>query len=423
MHAWPRSSWLSGLLALVLAFLLMAQPCLADTLVDRTLRSAQVLLRYQPEAVDGYNQLASAYLLKSRETGDFSYVAKAEAAVQQALQQQPEDELALKLQLVLFLTQHQFQAGLRLAKALQSRLPDDPQVTTALIDALVELGNYQAAIATTRKLLAHHPTAPVYARWSYLRSLQGDATGAIAAMERAIQMAHPQDREGLAWYQVHLGLEWLNRGDWQAAEQPIDRALDLLPAYPLALAAKAKVRSRIEDWQGAIHLYQQAEAQMPLPDTAIALRDLYLRLGDQNAAREQADLVEFLVKVGGDAFCKAYAQQLALFWAEQPDHRLEALTLIQAERQTRADIYTMDALAWCLFQLDRIQEARTAINQALRLHTLDARLYFHAGMIYRAGGDLDRGNQLLQKALEINPAFHPLQADIARHWVGMNSDI
>lgn len=384
------------------------------TLADQRLQAAQTLLRYLPEEADGYNQLAAAYLLKSRETGDFSYATKAELALEQSFKFAPENGEAQTLQLILLLNEHRFQAARELAEQLQPRFPQDPQIETALVDALVELGDYTTANANVQVLLRQHPSATVYARLSYLQSLQGDSTGAIAAMQRAVKIANPRDREGLAWYHVHLGLELLNTGKRTEAEHEIDQSLQIFPEYPLALVAKARVRLATQDWQQAEQLYRRAEEQIPLPDTAMALGDLYQRLGNPTAAQRQYDLVEFLAQSGGDAFRQAYAHQLVLFWADQGTHLQEALQLIQHERLTRSDIYTFDALAWCLFKLDRLSEAKAAIDQALRLNTPDARILYHAGLIYHACAADTKAAQFLQRALQINPIFHPLQSDVAR---------
>ena len=55
-----------------------------------------------------------------------------------------------------------------------------------------------------------------------------------------------------------------------------------------------------------------------------------------------------------------------------------------------------------------------SIERALRLGTRDARMLYHAGMIYTALGDARRGGGYLRRALEINPGFYALQAEAAR---------
>ena len=58
--------------------------------------------------------------------------------------------------------------------------------------------------------------------------------------------------------------------------------------------------------------------------------------------------------------------------------------------------------------------ARAAMAEALRLGTRDARLFYHAGMIERALGNVGEAARYLRLALDTNPHFHALQADEAR---------
>ena len=59
-------------------------------------------------------------------------------------------------------------------------------------------------------------------------------------------------------------------------------------------------------------------------------------------------------------------------------------------------------------------EAKAAIGEALRLGTRDARLYYHAGMIYKELGDRGATVHYLQLALDTNATFDLLQADVAK---------
>ncbi|HXG86299.1 MAG TPA: tetratricopeptide repeat protein, partial [Pyrinomonadaceae bacterium] len=84
------------------------------------------------------------------------------------------------------------------------------------------------------------------------------------------------------------------------------------------------------------------------------------------------------------------------------------------EREIRSDIYTSDVLAWCLYKKGNFAEAKKAIDEALRLGTRDARINYHAGMIEQALGNRRDAVKYLQLALEINPLFDILQADVAK---------
>ena len=59
-------------------------------------------------------------------------------------------------------------------------------------------------------------------------------------------------------------------------------------------------------------------------------------------------------------------------------------------------------------------EALAAMTEALKLGTQDARLFFHAGMIYHQLGDIVRAKTYLARALATNPYFHIFHADVAK---------
>jgi tetratricopeptide (TPR) repeat protein len=379
---------------------------------DVRIQTAQAAIEQAPNKAEGYNLLASAFMQRARETGDFGFNARAEAALGRSLEVEPDDYDASKLRAKLLLTYHRFTEALDVARHAQTLRPDDHDNYGAITDALVELGDYRGAIEAAQKMVDLRPDSASYARVSYLRFLHGDVTGAIEAMRVAVKAANPNDPEGAAWCRVHLGDELMNGNRKHEAEREYDSALIIFPAYPLALAAKARTRVAEGDLAGAIELYQRAQDRVPLPDTSMALGDLYTKVGRTQDAERQYELVNFVERDG--AASSTYSRQLAMFWADHGERLAEALAVMQHERATRQDIYTCDALGWLLFKNNRIDEAKTAIDEALRLGTRDARLLYHAGMIYKALGDRDNAKRYLGSALEINPHFDVLQSDLAR---------
>ena len=62
----------------------------------------------------------------------------------------------------------------------------------------------------------------------------------------------------------------------------------------------------------------------------------------------------------------------------------------------------------------KINEAQTAIKDALQLGTNDAKLFYHAGIIKKVSGNNKNAVDFLQKALKLNPSFDILQAQTAK---------
>ncbi len=385
------------------------------TLSDRQVRAARATIERAPSDPKGYNLLCAAYLKQARETGDFGFNARAEAALNRSLELSPAEDNydALGLKATLLLAYHRFDEALEVARRAQTMRPQDPLNYGAITDALVELGDYRGAFAAAQKMMDLRPDALSYARVSYLRELQGDLKGAIEAMRAAAEAAG--DPETRAWCRVHLGDLLINTNDLAAAGRQFDGALAELPDYHLAFAGLARARLASGDTDGAIRFYERARQRVPTPDTAIALGDLHTRLGRFDEAKKLYDQAELAERAGGgSAGRNNYSRQLALFYADHDMKLDDALHIMQRERAARSDIYTCDTLAWVLYKKGDLAAAKTAITEASRLGTRDARIEYHAGMIEHALGNQRKAAGHLQLALNINPSFDVLQAEVAR---------
>ncbi|MEO6392313.1 MAG: tetratricopeptide repeat protein [Pyrinomonadaceae bacterium] len=383
-----------------------------DSPTDRQLRKGEELIKRSPDSPDGYNLLASAYMQKARETGDFGFNAQAEAALQRSLNLRSEEYDTLRLQATLLLTFHRFAEGLEVARKAQALRPANADIYGAITDAQVELGAYPEAIESAQKMMDLRPDTAAYSRVSYLRELHGDPEGAIEAMRIAVKISDPNSPESAAWCRVHLGLQLMNVGKRDEAEHEFDAALSGFPDYYLALSAKAKARAAAGDTTNALELYRQAQARVPLPDVVSAYGDLLAQLGRNDEANRQYELTEFIERSGASA--SSYSRQLALYLADHGLKLDEALAIARRERAARSDIYTCDVLAWCLYKQGLFAEAKTAMTEALRLGTKDARLYYHAGLIAERLGDRPGAQKYLGLALRTDASFNFLQAATAR---------
>jgi tetratricopeptide (TPR) repeat protein len=280
-----------------------------------------------------------------------------------------------------------------------------------MTDAYVELGDYAAAVTTLQAMMDLRPGLNAYSRTAYVRELHGDVEGAIAAMQLAAEMGWPGDEPAL-WATVQLGNLHFNRGDLAAAADTYQAALSHDPAYVYALAGTARVwaaQGRVEE---AIKEYRQVLARLPLPEFAIALGELLEATGDLAGAQEQYALVELMQTLNADAGMNVDLE-MALFAADHSEDKAAALAQAEAAYATRPSIYAADVLAWALYHNGGAEMARAYMDEAMRLGTQDARLYYHAGMIALAQDDRASAHQFLTRALEINPYFSPLYADDA----------
>ena len=102
------------------------------------------------------------------------------------------------------------------------------------------------------------------------------------------------------------------------------------------------------------------------------------------------------------------------YWLDHDRNLGESLTLARREYEVRKDIFTCDSLSWALFKNGLLPEAKKLMNEALRTGAKDARINYHAGIIYKTLNMRDKATQHLRVAAKLNSAFDPVQAESAK---------
>jgi tetratricopeptide (TPR) repeat protein len=399
---------LSGYVAVVSA---SAEPVDAD----QAIRLSQRKLQRNPRDARALYRLGDAYLQKSRESGDVSYLTLAEQALAKSLEIAPGNSGASRHLAWVFYTRHAFdQAAEQAAKAITLD-PTDSRAFGILGDAYLEVGKYALAVTAYEKMMQLDHNLDSYSRVAGLKSLRGEVEGAIGDLELAIQdgKLNERSKESVAWVYSQIASEHFAIGDVKKAEANYLEALTTYPHYHRASAGLAHVRVAQRRFAEAIELYQKAIGVIPLPEYAAALGDLYRKLRRDAEAKKQYDLVEYIGKLNrlNDIL---YGRELAYFYADHDMNLAASLELARRELAVRKDIYGYDVLAWALYKNGKPGEALAAITEALKLGTRDARLFFHAGMIHQKLGNAGRAREYLERTLATNPYFHVLHTDVAR---------
>jgi tetratricopeptide (TPR) repeat protein len=258
------------------------------------------------------------------------------------------------------------------------------------------------------------PDLGSYARVSYARELMGDREGALIAMEQAAE-AGSGYAENVAWVRVQLGNLRFDGGYLAEAEREFDIALAAMPGYAPALAGKAKVVAAGGDLARAAALYEQAVQAIPLPEFVAAYGDVLAAAGREEEAAAQYALVAAIQQLHAANGVNTDLE-LALFTADHgtPEEIAAAVAQAQAQVAQRRSIAAWDVLSWTLYRLGDLDAAAEASQQALRLGTQNALMFFHAGMIAAARGETEGAITHLDRALTLNPHFSIRHAPAAQ---------
>ncbi len=378
---------------------------------DPELQSALELIEKAPDSTTAYSNLAVIYIKRARTSGDFSLYSKAEAAVAKALETDPANVTARKLNASLLLTFHRFKEALDRGTELDREFPNDAFVKGVITDAHIELGNYAEAVAAAQQMVDLRPNSLSYSRVAQLRSIHGDHKGSVEMYKLAVRTTDPADVEAQAWCLTRLGEEYAKNGDLAAAERSFDEALSVMPQYHMALAGKGSIRAATGDLSGAVEILSGLVARIPSPETAARLGDVYTLQGNAELAKSQYDLVEFIEQKLGP---NSDQRRLALLWADRDERLGEALAIAEKHFANSKDTQTTDLYAWTLYKNGRLVEAKQTIASAMRLKGHDAKVVYHAGMIEKGLGNKAEARKLLKAALKLNPAFDLIQSQKAK---------
>jgi tetratricopeptide (TPR) repeat protein len=424
-----NSSMIKPLICAALAFLCFAGANTAraqQNETDNIIKFFQWKVSQDPDDFFNYDKLGTAYIQKSRETGDITYFDLAQKALEKSLELESTDAKAApatKHLATVYFSEHRFADALALAQKALALNPDDLTPWALIGDAQCEMGEYAKAWESYAKLRDPKASPSDAPGLEYLRVnressrafLSGETKAAIAKMEDAVKtsIAAGMAKENIAWSQFTLGEDYFLAGDLAHAKSAYESSLKTYPIYHRGLSGIAKVAAAEGRLSEAIDDYKRAIVVIPFPAYVAALGDVYAKSGNAEEAKKQYALVEYIGRL--NAFNQTvYNRELAVFYADHDIHLPESLALARKEFEIRHDIYTWDALAWALYKNGQLQEASTAMKEALKLGTNDALLYFHAGMIDEKLDMHEAARDYLHRAMNLNPQFNILHADAAQ---------
>ena len=372
---------------LLVAAALSASLALAEGPTTRFVSPADAAIAEAEAAVkaagstQAYVGLATGFMLKARESADGGYYLRAEAAANKALQLSPDDYDARRVLAWVYTGQHRFPEAAALARREIARRPDDPWNYGTLADALIELGDYDAAEQAVQTMVDLKPGPSAYTRVAYLRELYGDVDGAAEMLEKAAEATTPRDPEHYAWARSQLGILLFNAGKLDAAEGQFAEAMRVFPEYHYALTGMGDVRAAQGRSDEVVKLYRRSLEVAPVQKTAAALGDLLARLGRRDEANQAFALVTTIELINRSNGVRP-DPWMALYLVDHGGDAAAALRLAEARDKEADTVRAADALAWARHKNGDDSGALAASERALRLGTRLAPYYFHNGMIH-----------------------------------------
>jgi tetratricopeptide (TPR) repeat protein len=350
--------------------------------------------------------------IQARRTTDTAYYVRAQGAFERSLRQPTGDGEPYIDALIgmgaLTNARHDFATAVGWAERARKAAPFRWALYGVLTDAHLELGQYEQAETTLRRMLDGHPDLASFTRAARLEHLRGRPGPARDLLHRAC--AIPGDPAEYAFCQWQLGeLAW-NNGDPRTALSAYTKALAADPEHGPSRAGKARAEAALGHTDQALRDYATAVARSP--SLVIEYGELLEHLGDGEGARRQYAVFTAqhkLLAANGDTDSLA----MGTFEANHGDADA-AVRHLREEWKRRQSVEVADALGWALHQAGHHTEAAAYATRADALGGRNALFAYHRGEIEHALGHTAAARAHLSRALSINPNFSPAGATRAR---------
>ncbi len=355
--------------------------------------------------------LVNAYIREARISGNIAYYDKAAIrTVDHILATDPGNYEALTLLSLLQLSQHHFADGLATAQTAVKINGNNAFVYGLLVDANIEMGNYDAAVDAADKMVSARPDLRSYSRIAYIREIYGDYPGAADAMKMAVEAGMPAE-ESTEWCRTQLGKLYEYMGDKENASFQYRLSLAARPGYAYALAGLGRIADAEKKYDSAVYYYEQASNFSNDPGIKDNLALAYKHAGNAIKSKQlNGEVIEEMNKAAkanaADPSTGHYSdKEMAYAYLQNNDYD-NALEHALAEYNRRPkNIDVNETMAWVYFKRNELAKALPYIDAAMLTHSKSPLLLCVAGLIYAKTGSTDKAKLMLDAALKHDPVI------------------
>ncbi len=391
----------------------------------------QEKVRQNPQSGLNLASLAQAYLKMAKATGESNWYLLAEQAAKRSLSSLPFNNHGAVIVLArVAQARHDFAEAIRLSQQVLKLQPRNDNALAILVTSNLAMGKLAVAKTAADALVNKIPTQSNLTLQALVLAAQGQDKAAIDTFKLALSVEEAGEIGSSASTRVLLGQLYYKHGQLDLAAQLYQEALRILPRYPLALLHLAELETRQGNYQTAANLYAQVLPNQQKTSTTFdhAVLRGQARIkqlqGDTLAASILLNQAETLLRqeniTAHNNGSFGHRRELArlLLDKNHPEDVAEALSLMQAEVSIRRDAQTLDTLAWALLRAGKLKEAQAIIQEAVRLGTQDASIFYRAGIIAKALGNQQQAMNYEQLAQKVDPSFD----EQARRTLGLGLD-
>ena len=326
-------------------------------------------LKQEPENIESKLQLCNLYISEARITGEHGYYYPAALAMTESIlankELKKDDEfMALSFKASVQLSLHDFKNALTTAQKAVQLNPHNAQIYGSLVDAYVELGNYDVAVEYADKMVSIRPDLRSYSRISYLREIHGLIDESIEAMKMAVEAGSPGSEEK-SWAALQLAQLCFRYDKVREAESILNQILTERDDYPFAIAALAEINVKEKNYEEAERRLIEACQIIPEVSFCVNLAEIYKIQNRQ----EELDSILLVIKemlnddiANGHNMSLEYSKLFLDFYSD-PTKAMEYIKKDLEMRPNNIDINLLLAKIYTFYK-DK-EKAEFAIEKAM----------------------------------------------------------
>jgi tetratricopeptide (TPR) repeat protein len=350
--------------------------------------------------------MAELFMMEARISGEHGhYYPAALQLIDYVLQQKLKDPVAYRAKLdkaSVLLSLHQFEEAKAIGLSALALNPHSADIYGVLVDANVELGQYQEAISYADKMVSIRPDLRSYSRISYLREIHGMVDESIAAMKMAVAAGYP-GMEQTEWARLTLGHLYQRYGMQDSAMIQYQTALAARPHYPFAISAIAEVYAARGETAMADSLNTVAMELIPEVGFYVSRASWEKDRGNLNTAKDMTKEIMTMLAEDEEAGHKMNLElaRVHLDLLDKPERALVYAIEEYTKRPDNIDVNKL--LAEIYFLQNNLSKAEEHMEKALKTGTMDPEVKCLEGILLAKGNQLEEGSKLLKSVFVENP--------------------
>jgi tetratricopeptide (TPR) repeat protein len=363
-------------------------------------------IKSNPNDVDARLSLTELFMQEARISGEHGYYYPAALSLlEDVLKEELKDPFryrALLDKASVLMSLHQFAEAKVVGEQALALNAYSADVYGVLVDAHVELGDYDNAVKLADKMVSIRPDLRSYSRVSYLREIYGQVDGAKEAMKLAVSAGYP-GMEQTEWARLTLGHLYERYGSLDSAMMQYELALVDRPNYPFAIAAMANTYAAMGENKKADSLNQIAKNL--IPEVSFFVHQAMWEKERGNTAKVESMTKEILQMMADDEKAgHKMGLELARVHLELLNDPDRALTYAMEEYKVRPDNIDINRmLAEIYYTKGDIAKSQEHLTKALHTGSVDPQTKCLEGLIIAKTNNREEGSKMLKAVFASNP--------------------